>query len=188
MPIVHHGGSLFGYKSDWMILPDSGVGAVLLTNADNGGMLLGPLMRRLVEVVFDGKPEAVGDVTSAASIHRAFQAKERTRLQIPAAKDEVAKVADRYSNPALGDIRIDRGGAATTFRFNGWEAPVATRKNDDGTTSFVTLDPVFEGEEFVVAEREGKRALVVRDGQHEYVFTEIAPTTQSLNTSLSPTP
>jgi CubicO group peptidase (beta-lactamase class C family) len=46
IPIVHHGGSLFGYKSDWMILPDAGIGAVLLTNADRGGALLGPLMRR----------------------------------------------------------------------------------------------------------------------------------------------
>jgi CubicO group peptidase (beta-lactamase class C family) len=33
VPIVHHGGSLFGYKSDWMILPDSGIGAVLLTSS-----------------------------------------------------------------------------------------------------------------------------------------------------------
>jgi len=50
---------MFGYKSDLMFLPDSGIGAVLLTNADNGGMPLRPLMRRLLEVVFDGKPEAV---------------------------------------------------------------------------------------------------------------------------------
>lgn len=172
VPIVHHGGSLFGYKSDWMILPDSGVGAVLLTNADNGGMLLGPMMRRLVEVVFDGKAEAVGDVTSEAAIHRAFQAKERPRLQVPASKDEVAKIANRYSNAALGELEVKHGGVATVFKFSGWESPMATRKNDDGTISFVTIDPVFRGQEFVEAERDGKRALVVRDGQHEYVFSE----------------
>jgi hypothetical protein len=32
----------------------AGVGAVLLTNADNGQMLLRTFMRRLLEVVFDG--------------------------------------------------------------------------------------------------------------------------------------
>lgn len=172
VPVIHHGGSLFGYKSDWMILPDSGIGAVLLTNADNGGMLLRPMMRRLLEVVFDGKPEAVGDVTSAATTHRAFQTKERGRLQVPAGKDEVARIADRYSNAVLGDLQVEHQAAATVFQFNGWQSPMATRKNDDGTISFVTIDPVFDGQEFVEAERDGKRALIVRDGQHEYIFSE----------------
>jgi hypothetical protein len=31
-----------------------------------------------------------------------------------------------------------------------------------------------DGFEFVVGERAGKRVLIVRDGQHEYVFTEAA--------------
>ncbi len=59
VPVVHHGGSMAGFKTDLYLLPDSGIGAVLLTNSDNGGMMLRPFMRRLQEVVFDGKPEAV---------------------------------------------------------------------------------------------------------------------------------
>jgi hypothetical protein len=51
---------------------------------------------------------------------------------------------------------------------------VASRKNDDGTTSFITIDPGTDGFEFVVGERAGKRVLVIRDGQHEYVFSETA--------------
>src|SRR5215470_11597214 len=62
VPVVHHGGSMAGYKSDIMLLPDSGIGAVVLANADTGGILLGPFMRRLLEIVFDGKDEAAGDV------------------------------------------------------------------------------------------------------------------------------
>ena len=49
---------------------------------------------------------------------------------------------------------------------------MASRKNDDGTISFITIDPTRSGFEFVKAERNGKRALIIRDGQHEYVFTE----------------
>jgi hypothetical protein len=49
---------------------------------------------------------------------------------------------------------------------------MASRKNDDGTISFVTVDPTRDGFAFVRAERDGKRGLVVRDAQHEYVFTE----------------
>jgi len=33
------------------------------------------------------------------------------------------------------------------------------------------LHPGFE---FVVGDRAGKRVLIIRDGQHEYVFTEAA--------------
>src|SRR5207253_4413183 len=96
--VVHHGGSMAGYKSDIMFLPDQGIGAVILTNSDNGQMLLRPFMRRLLEVTFDGKPEAVGDVAGAASRHKAVLAKERERLVIPADGTEVAKLATRYAS------------------------------------------------------------------------------------------
>jgi hypothetical protein len=44
--------------------------------------------------------------------------------------------------------------------------------NDDRTVSFITIDPTLAGFEFVVGDRQGKRALIARDGQHEYVFAE----------------
>jgi hypothetical protein len=49
---------------------------------------------------------------------------------------------------------------------------VASRRNDDGTISFITIDPAVDGYEFVAVERGGKRVLIIRDGQHEYVFNE----------------
>jgi len=170
--VVHHGGSLFGYKSDWLIIPDAGIGAVLLTNADNGGMMLGPFLRRVLEVVFDGKPEAEGDVDAAAANYRAVEAKERERLTVPANADEVSKLADHYTSPALGDLKVERDGGNTVFQFTGWKSNIASRKNEDGTISFITIDPTRRGFEFVEAERNGKRALIIRDGQHEYVFSE----------------
>lgn len=171
--IVHHGGSMAGYKSDLMLLPDAGIGAVLLTNSDSGGMLLRPLMRRLVEIVYDGKPEAAGDVESVAARHKAEIAKDRERLVVPAASAEVAKLAAKYTSADLGGLAvIIREKEATVFDFGEWKSAVASRKNDDGTISFLTIDPTNSGFEFVVAERNGKRALVIRDGQHEYVFME----------------
>jgi hypothetical protein len=170
--VVHHGGSMIGYKSDLIFLPDQGIGAVLLTNSDTGGMPLRPFMRRLLEVLFDGKLEAVGDVDGAAASHKAYIAKERERLVVPAASSEVGKLADRYTSDALGEIAVRRQGAATVFDFGEWKSSVATRKNDDGTISFFTIDPGVLGFEFVVGDRNGKRVLVLRDAQHEYVFHE----------------
>src|SRR6478672_6427993 len=156
-----------GFKSDLLFLPDYGIGAVLLTNSDTGGMLLRPFLRRLLEVVFDGKPEAVGDVDGRAERYKAVIAKERQRLQVPAAAEPVGKLASRYSSGPLGDLAVRKQGTAAIFDFGEWSSTVASRKNDDGTISFITIDPSLVGLNFVVTKKDGKRDLVIRDAQHE---------------------
>lgn len=172
VPVVSHGGSMVGFKSNFFFLPDSGIGAVILTNSDNGGMLLGPFGRRLLEIVFDGKPEAAGDVAFQAARHKAELAKDRERLIIPADPTQVNALAKQYTSKDLGQITVLNQDGGTTFQFDGFKSRVASRKNDDVTTSFITTDPGADGFEFVVGERSGKKVLVIRDGQHEYTFTE----------------
>jgi CubicO group peptidase (beta-lactamase class C family) len=173
IPVVHHGGSMAGYKSDLLFLPDSGIGAVLLTNSDTGGILLGSFMRRLLEIVFDGKPEAVDDVASAAKNYKTAIAKRRERLVVPAEPSLVSQLAKHYTSKELGAIDVLSKDGVITFDFGEWKSTVASRKNDDGTVSFITIDPTNAGFEFVVSERSGKRVLIIRDGQHEYLFTEV---------------
>ena len=67
------------------------------------------------------------------------------------------------------------GCAATVFDFGPWHSAVAWRRNDDGTTSFISIDPTVDGFNFVVGAKDGKRTLTVRDSQHEYVFVEAVP-------------
>jgi CubicO group peptidase (beta-lactamase class C family) len=173
VPVVSHGGSMAGFKSNLIFFPDHGIGAVMLTNADTGGMLLRAFGRRLLEVVFDGKLEAAADLDSAARNYRASLAKERERLAVPASAEEAGKLAARYTSSALGEIAVRRQATATIFDFGEWKSTVASRKNDDGTVSFITIDPGVGGFAFVAGERDGRRVLIIRDGQHEYLFTEV---------------
>jgi CubicO group peptidase (beta-lactamase class C family) len=170
--VVHHGGSLAGYKSDIMLVPSAQVGAVILTNSDLGQLMLRPFMRRLLEVLYDGKPEAAGDVAAAASRYKAEIHKDRDRLVTPAAAEAAAHLADAYVNPDLGRLTVRREGGRTVFDFGLWKSEVASRKNDDGTLSLITIDPTLVGFEFVVAQSGGKRALTIRDGQHAYTYVE----------------
>jgi hypothetical protein len=172
VPFVHHGGSLFGYKSDWLIFPEQGVGAVLLTNADNGRRLLRPFARRIAEVLFDGRPEAAHDVATRAKNRGVEAEKLREHLGIPPDPAAVAKLAARYTSPDLGELGVKKQGAATVFDFGGLAITVASRKDDDGTISFISTEPTLVGVTFVVGERGGKRVLAVRDAFREYVFTE----------------
>jgi CubicO group peptidase (beta-lactamase class C family) len=172
IPVVFHGGSMLGFKSDIVFLPDHGVGAVILTNSDSGGVMLGSFRRRLLEVLFDGKPEAAEDLAKAAENLRAIQAKFRERLVVPADETAAGRLASRYTSPELGELAIQRQGSKVVFDLGEWRSSVASRKNDDGTISFITIDPGGSGFEFVEGKRNDKRVLIVREGQHEYLFTE----------------
>jgi CubicO group peptidase (beta-lactamase class C family) len=172
VPVVSHGGSMAGYKSDFFFLPDYGVGAVLLTNADTGGIMNGPFGRRLLEVLFDGKPEAVGDLNATATAYKADLSTERKRLVVPADPATVDRLATHYVSKELGQLNVVRGNGQTTFDFGEWSSAVASRKNDDGTISMVTIDPTNSGFAFVIGEKAGTRILTLRDAQHEYIFSE----------------
>ncbi len=170
--VVSHGGSMIGYKSNMLWLPEHGVGAVILTNSDPGGTISGLFSRKLLEVLFDGKREADNDLAAAAQATRATMAAERALLTVPPDPVEVAKLAADYRSAALGDIHVKKG-AETLFDFGELETPVASRKNPDGTVSFITTVPGFNGLELVGgSDAAGKRTLVFRDAQHEYTFTE----------------
>ena len=169
IPVVHHGGDLIGYHSDMIWLPDQKVGAVILTNGDLGSSLRGPFRRKLLEVLFDGRPEADADV--AADAKGAFEqiAADRKLLVVPA--DATDKLATHYSNAALGDIDVRHSGATTVFDFGEWKSEVASRHNPDGSLSFITISPGVSGFEFVNGTGD-KHSLITRDAQHEYVFVE----------------
>ncbi len=169
IPVVHHGGDLIGYHSDMIWLPDQNVGAVILTNADPGWILRSQFRRKLLEVLFDGHPEADAQVAAAAKTFHDELAAERKLLTVPADPALSAQLAARYANPALGEIAVSRAGATTVFDFGEWKSEVASRRNPDGTVSFLTIAPGISGIEFVVGTGP-KKTLVTRDAQHEYVF------------------
>jgi hypothetical protein len=177
-PVVHHGGDLIGYHSDMMWLPEHNVGAVILTNADPGWSLRGPFGRKLLEVLFDGRPEADADVAAQAKSFYEQLAADRKLLTVPADPADAVRLASRYRNAALGDIAVRRTGASTTFDFGEWKTEVGSRHNPDGSVSFLTIAPGLIGFEFVVGSGPAP-TLIVRDAQHEYVFAGVGSESSS---------
>jgi hypothetical protein len=92
---------------------------------------------------------------------------------VPADAEAVGRLAARYISPELGELAVRHQESSTVFDLGEWRSSVASRKNDDGTISFMTIDPGGAGFEFVESKRNDKRALIVREGQHEYIFTEV---------------
>ena len=129
VPVVHHGGDLVGYHSDMMWLPEQNVGLVILTNADPGWLLRDRIRRKLLEVLFDGHPEAEALLNADAKSFYADLAAERKLMTIPADANESAKLAKHYTNASLGEITVSTSGASTIFDFGEWKSEVASRKN-----------------------------------------------------------
>jgi hypothetical protein len=117
--------------------------------------------------LFGGAPEAEENLLTAARNARAAIAKNRERLEVPADPALADKLAAHYRSAALGDITVRRTGSNTVFDFGEWRSSVSSRRNDDGTVSFATIEPGISGMAFVVA----GETLGLRDMQHEYVFT-----------------
>lgn len=170
--MVQHGGSMDGYKSELFFLPDAGVGAVLLTNDDSGDLLTAPFKRRVLELLYEGKAQAEADVAAQAQSHQALTQKRRKELSVPAEPTAIADLAGSYENDALGRIEVKRSGWNIVFDFGEWQSTVASKRNQDGTVSLITIDPTVSGFEFVPAVHGGKQTLTIRDAQHEYVFVE----------------
>ena len=171
--VIDHGGTMGGFLSNMMWWPDQKVGAVILTNADEGGYLRGPFKRRLMELMFDGEPQAEATVTANAKASReGFDAFHKL-LQWPADTKALDGLAARYRNPALGELVVTRKDGQAWFDVGAFRSLVATMPQPDGSLAFMTIDPVALGFSFVRADKDGVRKLIVRDGQHEYVFDEV---------------
>jgi CubicO group peptidase (beta-lactamase class C family) len=170
--VISHGGDLVGFHSDWYAIVDADVAAVILTNGDNGWALRGPFVRRLLELLYDGKPEAEKMLAANAEQNDAEIARERPYLTLPADPKKAAQLAAHYTSEQLGQITVLHQGAHVFFDFGSWKSEVASRKNDDGTLSFVTTDAGVSGSPFVVTKVGGKRGLTIHDGQHAYSYVE----------------
>jgi hypothetical protein len=94
---------------------------------------------------------------------------------VPADPAAVAALAGRYTNADLGPIIVSRSGSRVDFAFTAWGSEMLTHRNTDNTISFITATPGLTGIEFVAGTAAGKKTLTIRDSQHEYVFTEVAP-------------
>lgn len=168
--VVHHGGDVFGFHSDVIWLPDYDVGAVILTNGDGGTSIRDRFQRKLLEVLFDGNPEADAAIASDGKALIDGFAIARKVLTIPADPTASAKLAAKYSNAALGTIAVSHKAGKTFFDFGPLQSEMATRTAEDGTVSFLSLAPGFLGQLELVVSGDN---LVLRDAQHEYVYTPV---------------
>jgi CubicO group peptidase (beta-lactamase class C family) len=171
-PMLFHGGRLYGQRSNMVWWPEHDVGLVILMNASTGNVLMDALPRKLMEVLFDGQPEAGSMVAAAAATEREQREARRRGWEFPARSEHAALLADRYRNDLLGGLHVERSQGNIRFRFDAWDMPVASRSNANGIVEFAGAIP-SPPPPLIAGSSAAGRTLTLRDAQNEYVFTEV---------------
>jgi CubicO group peptidase (beta-lactamase class C family) len=172
--VINHGGALIGYMSDFFFVPDLGVGGVTLTNASSGGGLPYAVMRRTLELIYDGKPEVEEDFLSGVRKTEAYLADLQNDWKVPPDPAEVERLAGAYRNGALGKVVVHPVEGELVFQFGSWKSRMASKRNPDGTTSFISIDPGVLGFEFNAPAAEATYThLTLRDQQHSYEYEAV---------------
>ena len=160
--VATHGGTLLGYRSNFFVLPDANVGAVILTNVDNGAMTVDPFFRRLLEILYDGKLEAADEIAVIAQRISAQTANRRSELTLPGDASVLANLAARYNSPGIGTIAITDRDGTKWIKAGFIEGSIATEINKDGSVSIVSAAAGAIGLEALIGQKGGARTLTIR--------------------------
>lgn len=171
--VISHNGGTLGFNADMFFFPEHGVGAILLTNVDGAGPFLHSVRRRLLEVMFDGRPEAQQDLEFSLKRREETSAKELEKLALTPDADWVRTLVGQYESKELGQIAIEYDGTKATLNTGEWKSTFGQQKEEDGRSKIVLLDPPFMGFDFLADVKGGKPILTLEKPQHKYVFEPV---------------
>jgi len=168
--VVSHTGGTGGFNTLFAFLPDHDVGYVIVANATGSGFFNQAVERRLWELLFDGKPQAKEDLTTALAIMEKQRSEELALIQADPDPAWFGPLVGKWTAPGLGQIelRVDKGKAVLDA--GEWKVPVGKKTDRDGTVKLLTTGGIVPGLELIPREQEGRTVLVLDDSQRSYVF------------------
>jgi CubicO group peptidase (beta-lactamase class C family) len=171
--IVQHGGNNLGFSSDMYFLPDHGIGVVMLSNGGGTNTFLAAVRRRLMEILFDGEPEAAENLVAGIDLQNKARAEDTVLLKPQIDPALVSRILNDYTNPGLGRASVRREGRQVIIDVGEWQSPLAQKTDRDGTTKLVMMGPVFAGFELIPEEKDGRTTLTIQAAQQTYTFEPV---------------
>lgn len=192
LPIMSHAGGTLGFTSEVAMLPDAGVGIVILTNGGNtAGLFNMAVQFRLFELLYGLDPQAAPLTDQLVTLTRT--ATDAIAAGLPAIEPDPAAIAPfvgSYQRPGLGVIRLSlENGApiltAGTMRTRLLPAPpaadtdpAATPEPGDPGQRFLLVDPPLGSPDVSITLRQTAdgpelRLETVEEQPHSYIFTRV---------------
>ena len=127
-----------------------------------------------MEELFDATPRAADDLAQA-NARRARSVTEAVAQLAPAVDAAwFAPWVGAYTSPSLGRITLRQDGAHVVLDAGAWAMTLGQKTSGEGVRSLETTSVPFSGFEVFPEERNGRRVIMLRDEQLEYVFEPVA--------------
>lgn len=172
--VLHHGGNTLGFTSDLFVLPEHGLGVVLLTNAGGANNFRRAVRRRFLELLFDGKETAKTELVAGEA--RGKRALEETLalLKTPPDAAWLDALVGKYHNADLGNLEVRKQGAGYVVDVGEWKSPATQEVDLDKTEKLILTGAPFAGFDVVPTKDGDQMTLVLDSGQVKYVFAPVA--------------
>lgn len=166
---AQHTGTAAGFTSLLSFLPQADVGMVLLTNAADAGRFIDAVERRLMELLYAGRPRAERELAAWHALDGELRTKEWSRIQTPPDPAWFSRLSGHWFAPELGRITLRRVAGKALLDAGEWKLEVAQKTDENGTVKLITTGAPYRLE-LVPTERNGKLLLLLDAGQHSYAF------------------
>jgi hypothetical protein len=149
-------------------LPDSGFGAVVLSNAYGAVEFLAAIREKVRELIFGAEARAENMVETAATGKRDSLAKLKTRVKTDAQSTGwIDETLGTYRCAELGGARISRNEQGYIVHFDEWSSDVAAEIQPAGDRLLRLTSPPWAGAlKMLVRENE----LILDAAQMKYAF------------------
>jgi CubicO group peptidase (beta-lactamase class C family) len=173
--IMGHGGNVAGFTTDFYWLPEHDVGVVVLTNAGYSNPFQSAVRRRVMELLFDARPEAVDDLARWKQRREQTLAEDWALIKEQPDADWFAGLAGAWTTPGLGriDLRADKKSGRPVLDAGEWAVTVGQKTDRDGTVKLITTGAPWAGFELVPRDDDGETTLLLDAGQQQYVFKRV---------------
>jgi len=147
---VHHGGNIDGFSALVSMLPQDGLGVVVLTNM-NGTGLPDLLVRHIADLVLGLEPRdwiaqaAAQKAKGQEAAKQAEQKKQTRRIAGTKPSHRLDDYAGDYFNPGYGDLKVVLLKGQLSFTFNGITTPLE-HWHYDTFNALQADDPTFTDE------------------------------------------
>jgi hypothetical protein len=166
--VIHHGGNTLGFSADMYFLPDSGFGAVVLTNAYAAIEFLAGIRQKIRELVFGAEPRAEKIVETAKMAKGDFLTRLQTRVKTDAESTAwIGEILGTYRSTKLGGARISTTDHGYRIDFDEWSSNLAAEIQMGGDRLLRLISPPWAGAMKMLV-RDGE--LVLDAAQMKYVF------------------
>jgi CubicO group peptidase (beta-lactamase class C family) len=171
LQLLHHGGNTAGFTADLALLPEAGVGIVVLTNARRSNAFTEAVRYRLVELLYDQLAEHDAQAMFTLEATRRATQEAVAGLGVAVDPTDVAPYLGTFTNAALGDISLNLVEEGLLLDAGEFTSELRPATDQAGRLRYLMYDPPLTGTAFEFrVDDDGAPVVVLVTATDTYAF------------------